>query len=113
MWNFLNVVQVLVYLQFFAMWSGTMDFIFKQMDNAITLKPIIDPMYELGVSKFELVNQTLSDEGLKNSGIQDSKLAKQLGIFALVLLVIILGILVFILIKFLNKRKNKCMGKIQ
>lgn len=28
MWNFLNVVQVLVYLRFFAEWSGTMTFIF-------------------------------------------------------------------------------------
>ena len=69
MWNFLNVVQVLVYLQFFAMWSGTMDFIFKQMDNAITLKPIVDPMYELGASKFEVINASLSDEGLQNAGV--------------------------------------------
>ena len=69
MWNFLNVVQVLIYLQFSAMWSATMMFIFVQMDNAITLKPIMDPMYELGASKFEVINSTLSDEGMKNAGI--------------------------------------------
>ena len=112
MWNFLNVVQVLVYLQFFAMWSGTMEFIFRQMDNAITLKPIIDPMYELGASKFEVINASLSDEGLQNSGVQDAKLAKQLGIFALIFIVILIGILVWFLIKCLNK-KTKCCKSLQ
>ena len=58
------------------MWSATMKFVLEQMDNAITLKPITDPIFEIGASKFELINSTLSDEGLKNSGIQDTKMAK-------------------------------------
>lgn len=48
MWNFLNVIQVLVYLRYFAMWSATMAFIFTQMDNAVTLKPIVNPIFEFG-----------------------------------------------------------------
>ena len=76
MWNFLNVVQVLVYLRYFAMWSATMVFVFQQMDNAITLKPVVDPIYELGQSKFEKIDSTVDDEGMKNSGVEESNILK-------------------------------------
>lgn len=76
MWNFLNVVQVLVYLKHYALWSATMVFVFEQMDNAITLKPVIDPVYEIGQSKFDKVNSTVEDEGMKNSGIEETSVLK-------------------------------------
>ena len=37
LWNFLNVVQVLAYLRSFSNWSAMMDFIFVQVEYAVTL----------------------------------------------------------------------------
>lgn len=107
MWNFLNVVQVLVYLKHYALWSATMVFVFEQMDNAITLKPVIDPVYEIGQSKFDKVNSTVEDEGMKNSGIEETSVLKQLGLFTLVFAVIILGIGLYFVVRHLHKKGNK------
>ena len=43
--------------------------VFKYMDNAITMKPVSDPVFEYGQSQFEKANATLSDEGMKNMGV--------------------------------------------
>ena len=48
MWNLMNVIQVLAYLRFMTNWPAFMMEIFKYMDNAITLKPITDPIFEYG-----------------------------------------------------------------
>ena len=50
MWNLMNVIQVLSYVRFFTGWPAMMMEIFKYMDNAITLKPISDPIFEYGQS---------------------------------------------------------------
>ena len=92
MWNLLNVVQVLAYMRFYARWPAFMGTIFLWMDNAVTLKPVSDSIFDYGKSKFEIANQTLSDEGLRSAGVSDPKLVKGLGIFALALLVLLLGV---------------------
>ena len=50
MWNLMNVVQVLAYVRFFSDWPAFMVEIFRYMDDAITLKPVSDPLFELGQS---------------------------------------------------------------
>ena len=107
LWNFLNVIQVLVYLRYFATWSGTMNFIFDQMNNAVTLKPITDPILELGQFKFAKVNDTVTDEGLKNFGIEDNNVLKNLGLFGLVMAVMLLGILACAILRMMSKSGNK------
>ena len=48
MWNLMNVIQVLAYIRFFSGWPAIMMEVFKYMDNAITLKPVSDPIFEYG-----------------------------------------------------------------
>ena len=48
MWNLMNVIQVLAYIRFFSGWPAIMLEVFKYMDNAITLKPVSDPVFEYG-----------------------------------------------------------------
>ena len=48
----MNVIQVLAYMRFFTAWPAYMTEIFVYMDNAITLKPLTDPIFDLGKSKF-------------------------------------------------------------
>ncbi len=62
MWNLYNVVQVLAYIRFYSAWPALMMELFTQMDNAITLKPITDPIFEYGQTQFEKANVTLYDE---------------------------------------------------
>ena len=68
--------------------------VFTHLDNSITLKPVTDPAFEYGQTQFEKANATLSDEVMKNIGVQDSTVIKSLGIFAIVffLLLVLLGI---------------------
>ena len=56
MWNLMNVVQVLAYVRFFTGWPAFMLEIFQYMDDAITLKPVSDPLFEYGQTKFEKAN---------------------------------------------------------
>ena len=94
MWNLMNVIQVLAYLRFFTSWPALMMEVLTHLDNAITLKPVTDPIFEYGLTQFEKANATLSDEFMKNTGVQDSKMTQSLGIFALIflLLLVLLGI---------------------
>ena len=48
MWNLMNVIQVLSYVRFFSGWPALMLEVFKYMDNAITLKPVSDPIFDYG-----------------------------------------------------------------
>ena len=50
MWNLMNVIQVLSYVRFFSGWPALMLEVFKYIDNAITLKPVSDPIFEYGQS---------------------------------------------------------------
>ena len=65
----MNVIQVLVYVRFFSGWPAFMLDIFSFLDDAITLKPITDPIFEYGQDQFEKANQTLTDQGMKNMGV--------------------------------------------
>lgn len=69
------------------------------MDNAVTLKPLIAPIMELGQSKFAKVNNSVEDEGLKNSGVEDNNVLKNLGLFGLMLATIFLGIIGYFILK--------------
>ena len=71
MWNLMNVIQVLSYLRLYSNWPGFIDFQLKQLDLAITLKPISDLVLDFGKSKFERASQILSDESLRDAGFHD------------------------------------------
>ena len=43
--------------------------VFKYMDDAITLKPISDPIFDYGQTQFQKANATLTDENMRNMGI--------------------------------------------
>ena len=44
----MNVIQVLAYVRFFTAWPALMKELFKYMDDAITLKPVMDPIFDYG-----------------------------------------------------------------
>ena len=95
----MNVVQVLAYIRFFSGWPALMLELFKYLDYAVTLKPVSDPIFEYGQSKFDKANATLTDYRMKNMGIQDSSLTKSLGFFTLGLLLLVLLVLVYFAFK--------------
>ena len=78
------------------------------MDDAITLKPVSDPIFEYGQSRFEKANATLSDEGMKNMGVQDSSLVKSLGLFA----VTVISLLVLVLVYQVTRLSTNKMGPV-
>ena len=67
------------------------------------MKPISDPIFDYGKSKFQKANETLSDEGLRNAGVTDTKLAKTLGFFGLVIVLMLILVGVFFLLSWANK----------
>ena len=106
MWNLMNVIQVLAYVRFFSGWPAMMMEVFKYMDDAITLKPVSDPIFEYGQSQFEKANATLTDEGMKNMGVQDSTLIKSLGLFFVVILVLLFFVLIYFVVKSSKNEKS-------
>lgn len=88
----MNVIQVISYVRFFSGWPAVMMETFRFLDDAITLKPVTDPIFEYGQSKFAKANSTLTDESMRNAGVQDTQLFKSLGLFTVI--VVLLGILV-------------------
>ena len=71
MWNLYNVCQLLAYIRLFTNWPALMDSVFIYLDNAITLKPISDIVFDYGKTEFERVDATLNDEKMKAMGVQD------------------------------------------
>ena len=90
-------------MRFFSGWPALMLEVFKYMDDAMTLKPVSDPIFEYGKSQFEKANATLTDEGMKDMGVQDSSITKSLGLF----FVVILGLLFLVLVYFCVKSSKK------
>ena len=105
MWNLYNVIQILAYIRFFTGWPAFMMEIFMHMDNAVTLKPISDPMFEYGMSGFEKANMTLTDEGMRAMGVQDIEIAKSLGVFGFVLIGLGIAMVIYGLLKVCNIEK--------
>jgi len=58
-----------------------------RVENAITLKPITDKIFDYGKSTIEIANQKLHEVGLKEFGITDRNPLKGLGIFTIVLII--------------------------
>ena len=56
-------------MRLFSGWPALMLEVFKYMDDAITLKPVSDPIFEYGQTQFEKANATLTDEGMKDMGV--------------------------------------------
>ena len=77
----------------------------------MTLKPISDPIMDFGKSKFEIANQTLSDEGLKGAGVSDPAMFKTLGIFGFVIVILLILMLVYFVLKWTtNAVRSKKVG---
>jgi len=104
MWNFLNIVQVLAYIRLFVAWPAFMMLVLQFLDDAVTLKPVTDPFFEIGQSQFDKANSTLSDQGMKDAGIQDPDIVKSLGMFALVIFVLILLVTFWAITRCLQNR---------
>ena len=104
MWNLLNVAQVLAYMRFYVNWPAFMDQILMWIDNAITMKPVTDQVFDFGKSKFEILNQTLPSEDLKNAGITDFEMFKSLGIFVLTMIAILAGVVMYWVLKSMEKK---------
>ena len=73
--------------------------IFTYMDNTITLKPLMDPIFEIGKDNFEITSQKLQDSALENVGIQDAQILKSLGLFAVALALITVGVVIYYLMR--------------
>ena len=112
MWNLMNVVQVLAYVRFFTGWPAQMLGIFEYMDNAITLKPVTNLVFDYGKNQFEKANATLTDEGMQGMGVQDSNMWKGLGFFAFAILAILLLVIIYQFFK-CSKKKTGLSYKIK
>ena len=103
MWNLLNVVQVLAFMRFYTRWPALMAQILLWMENAVTMKPVSDKVFDFGKDKFERANQTLSDESLLEAGITDPNLFRGLGVFSIVLVLGLLGVAIYVLLSAMTR----------
>ena len=109
MWNLMNIIQVLSYMRLYSNWPAMIDFQLNQLELAITMKPVSDLVMDFGKTKFQIANETLSDENLKSSGVSDPQLFKTLGFFGIAMVVLLILVLVFLLLKYTHSaiRNNR------
>ena len=91
-------------MRLFAKWPAFMSEILLWVENAVTLKPITDKIFDYGSSKFELANQKLEEGYLEEFGITDRRLSKGLGIFAIFLFVYVICIGIYFLLVLLKPK---------
>ena len=103
MWNLMNIIQILAYFRLYANWPAMIDFQLNQLELAITLKPVSDLVMDFGKSKFQLANETLSDENLKKAGVSDPEMFKTLGIFGFVLIILLILVGIYLILKHAHK----------
>ena len=53
MWNLMNVMQVLAYIKNFSNWPANVDTVLSAIDNAVTLDPLCDAIYDYGESAYD------------------------------------------------------------
>lgn len=61
MWNLLNVMQVVTFMRFFTSWPAIVDQLLAQIFNAITLKPLVEPILQYGKSSFNISQSLRKD----------------------------------------------------
>ena len=105
-WNLINVVQVLAYMRFYARLPAFMHELLVNLESSVTLKPITDKIFDFGKTRSELVNQTLSDENLKELGITDSNMLKGLGVFSILPLIYNICVGIYFLLSIIKVRDS-------
>lgn len=79
--------------------------------NAITLEPIVQPVLNLGKSKFEIANEYTGDMYMKSQGMSRTNVTSEIGIFYIVLIFIGL-LLIFLLILVVCVKRFTCWKKV-
>ena len=91
-------------MRLFTKWPAFMSEILLWIENAVTLKPITDEIFDYGNSKFELANQKLEEGYLKEFGVTERRLSKGLGIFAIFLFIYFICTGIYFLLVLLKPR---------
>ena len=99
----MNIIQILAYFRLYANWPAMIGFQLNQLELAITLKPVSDLVMDFGKSKFQLANETLSDENLKKAGVSDPEMFKTLGVFGFVLILLLILVGIYLILKHAHK----------
>ena len=105
MWNLLNVLQVLAYMQFYTNWPARTSQMLLWLDNTVTMKPVTDKVFDYGKTKFNVTKQMFSDENLLDYGITDGNLIRGLGVFAIVLILNLIGVAIYFLLAAISRGK--------
>ena len=111
MWNLLNVVQVLTYTRNFTPWPALTDQVHMYLVEAIYLEQISSAVMEFGQTKFEQAQEMTKDEYVRELGIDSKSLAKNLGIIAISLALIVLIVILYLVCKYTCKSQS-CWNKI-
>ena len=111
MWYLLGVMQVVVLLKSYTAWPALGIKILDQIMQAITLEPIVNPILNLGKSKFEVADEYTSDEYMKSQGMSRTNVTSEIGVFYIALIAIGL-LLIFVLIALICVKRFACCKKV-
>ena len=83
---------------------ANLQLILVSINDAITYRHILKPLFEFGETKFENAKQTVAQENLEKNGIENQSLFWSLGIFAVVFIFLVILFALYFLILYLRKK---------
>ena len=102
-WNIMNVMQVLAYTRLFSLWPANIKTLMDSVHMAITMDVFYDKLINYGLDQYEIAAHRWSYEELRREGVNDPRLYRNLGIFALALIIILFLAFVYLLLKLVYK----------
>ena len=105
-WNLLNVIQVLTFLIYFTSWPAIVSEVLNSLFEAITLKPIIDPIFEKGKSTFEIKQSENQNEFLQQQGVQSKDIFQNLGIYLIFFFLAVFAVTLYFTARICARKRN-------
>ena len=96
----MHVMQVIAYLRLLVQWPANTNMMLQSMHNALTLENIINNLYDKFFDAFD-GNNNAQVESLKQYGISYQNIYLSLGIFGIFIGFLMLGLLLYMLLKFI------------
>ena len=100
MWNLNHVMQIVAYLRLISNNPANLALIFDSVYNAVTLRPVTKLVFDFGEEKYDLAKEK-TENSLEILDIKKNSIFWSLGIFAIVLIGIIIVTLFYYAIRFL------------
>ena len=97
-WNLISVIQVIVFLKYFAQWPAICEQVLDKLFDAVYLHSFSQNIFNIGMTSYEIFEQENKDVFLRGQGVESEKVFKDIGIFTILALVFAILLLIYVVL---------------